>query len=269
MYRISVLVLISLALPLPCGATAQANDLLGFKLDGEQWTYELEKLQFDGILLKPEGEGPFPAVLISHGLGGSAESFGLQKAREMVNWGFVCIAPNYTHNRKALGGRVSPGTGPRQRPVGGQGQHQDFGASPQNLERAATCIKILKSLPQVDSKRIYAYGHSMGGFVTIGLAAREPNLLTAAAISGSGVAPKAGFAAPPAGDAEKIRAPMILFHGADDKTVRPDQSATLQQTLDKNKVPCKRYVYEGVGHPVDQQKAVEMYRLMRDWFAEH
>jgi dienelactone hydrolase len=51
----------------------------------------------EGILLKPKGKGPFPAMLISHGLGGNAQSFGMMKAREMVKWGLVCIAPNYTH----------------------------------------------------------------------------------------------------------------------------------------------------------------------------
>ena len=80
-----------------------------FKLEGERWTYRDGDFEMNGILLKPQGKGPFPAVLISHGLGGSAESFGMNKAREMVQWGYVCIAPNYTHNARSAGPMVKGG----------------------------------------------------------------------------------------------------------------------------------------------------------------
>lgn len=42
-----------------------------FQLDGEHWIYREGEFVMRGILLTPEGEGPFPAVLVSHGLGGS------------------------------------------------------------------------------------------------------------------------------------------------------------------------------------------------------
>jgi dienelactone hydrolase len=250
--------LVGVAVVLASAARSAAADLPGFRLDDTRWTYNVGELSFDGILIRPEGKGPFPAVLISHGLGGSAESFGLQKAREMVGWGYVCIAPNYTHSRNAI---PAPGTRP--------GRGNNYGASEENLRRAATCLDILASLPDVDKDRIAAYGHSMGGFVTIGLAAREPQRLFAAAISGSGTAPRAGFAAPSAEAAAKIRTPFIMFHGADDTTVRPDQSAALSAALEKNGVARERHVYEGVNHPVDQVKAKEMYSLTKAWFSKH
>ena len=52
-----------------------------WKLDGQRWTYHDGQFEMTGILLKPDGNGPFPAVLISHGMGGSAESFGLNTER--------------------------------------------------------------------------------------------------------------------------------------------------------------------------------------------
>lgn len=254
---------------LTSAACAHADELPGFRRTGESWQFEKGDLKFNGVLLMPEGSGPFPAVLISHGLGGSAESFGLQKAREMVKWGYVCIAPNYTHNRNAMGGARPGGARPFAPGTPGAGRGADFGASKENLDRAETCLRILGSLPNVDEKRLFAYGHSMGGFVTIGLAARGPKLLSAAAISGSGIALRAGYAAPSGTDAEKIRTPFIMFHGLDDTTVRPEQSRSLQEILDRNKVPNRRHTYEGVGHPVDQQLSSEMYKLVREWFSEH
>jgi dienelactone hydrolase len=248
--------------------STQAADLAGLRRDGNSFTYELGKLKFDGILLLPSGEGPFPAVLVSHGLGGSAESFGLQKARELTKRDYACIAPNYTHNRQAAGRgpRVMSG---RPSVPADEELRKSFGASSENIDRAAKCVEILKSLPQIDSKRVYAYGHSMGGFVTIGLVAREPKLLNAAAISGSGISMRPGYPAPTAEQAAKIRTPLVMFHGADDTTVRPEQSAALRQTLDANEVPCERHVYEGVGHPVDQQKASEMYDRIHAWFEKY
>jgi dienelactone hydrolase len=253
-----------------------------FHLNGDRWTYRDGDFAMNGILLKPEGKGPFPAVLISHGLGGTAENFGMAKAREMVKWGFVCIAPDYTHSAKFLaGGR--PGTGKAGVPKGQQksgapgasaprslpAEYAKYGASAENLRRARTCIELLSQMPEVDKRRIAAYGHSMGGFVTIGLAAAEPELLKAAAITGSGVAPQDGFPAPSTGKAEKIRTPFLMLHGSADNTVRPSQSAALKEVLDKNQVPNERRVFEGEGHPIDQTQREEVFAAIRAWFEKH
>lgn len=229
----------------------------GFQLDGEKWKYHDGDFAMSGILLKPEGKGPFPAVLISHGLGGSAESFGMSKAREMVKWGFVCIAPGYTHTGGARGAAK------------GAPQPSNYGASAENIRRAKTCLEIVSAMPEVDGKRLFAYGHSMGGFVTIGLAAAEPALLKAAAITGSGVAPQSGYPAPAAAEAEKIKTPFLMLHGADDPVVRPQQSEALKRILERNQVPNDRLVADGQGHPIDQTMREEVFRLIRGWFARH
>src|SRR5262249_46898699 len=166
-------ILLGLALP----QAGSAEPLPGFKLDGTRWTYKDEQVSMGGIFLKPEGDGPFPAILISHGMGGNPEGFSLPKAREFVKWGYVCIGPEYTHARN-------------------DGDRNTFGASTENLRRATKCLGILASLPSVDKNRLCAYGNSMGGFVTIGLAGTAPDRLAAAAITAGGVAPKAGFPAP-------------------------------------------------------------------------
>ena len=228
----------------------------------------------NGILVKPEGKGPFPAVLISHGLGGTAENFGMSKAREMVQWGLVCIAPDYTHNAKIPAARGPARARRANRRAKGEcavpaAAICDYGASEENLRRARACIELVSKMPEVDAKRIAAYGHSMGGFVTVGLAAREPGLLQAAAISGSGVAPQDGFPAPSVSKAEIIRTPFLMLHGGLDNTVRPSQSEQLKEVLDKNKVPNERRVFEGEDHPVDQTKREEVYSLIRAWFAKH
>lgn len=238
-------------------AQAQPAPLPGkFTLADDRWTYKDGDFEMSGILLKPEGKGPFPGVLISHGKGGSAESFGRQKARLMTGWGMVGIAPNYTHSANATspkGGRDAPG----------------LGASAVNIRRAETCLQILRSLPQVDGGRLAAYGHSMGGFVTIGLAAERPALLQAAAITGSGIAPRDGYPAPSEKEAAKIRTPFLMLHGMNDTTVRPEQSEALKKILDENQVPNDRLVADGQGHPIDQTMTADVFRLVREWFGKH
>ena len=240
-----------LAIAVTSVTNATAAELPGFKLDGTRWTYKDEKVSMAGILLKPDGTGPFPAVLISHGKGGNAEAFGMNHAREFVKWGLVCIAPNYTH-------------------AGGKDKKADDkggdGASEENVKRALKCLDVLESLPYVDKKRLGAYGHSMGGFVTIGTAATAPDRLKAAAITGSGIAPRAGLPAPSAELAAKVRTPFLILHGANDRTVRPEQSAQLKDVLDKNKVPVERHVFEGQDHPIDQTKRDDVYKHIREWF---
>jgi dienelactone hydrolase len=235
----------------------------GFHPAGEHWTYREGDFVMRGILLKPEGKGPFPAVLISHGLGGNAEGFGMNKARAFVKWGLVCIAPDYTHNAQALGGR-RPGSGGVAKPAA---DYATYGASPENLRRARKCLELAAALPEVDAKRLAAYGHSMGGFVTIGLAAQEPGLLKAAVITAGGIAPEEGHPAPSYAAADRIRTPFLIFHGGADTTVRPFQSAALKEILDRNHVPNERHVFEGENHPIDRTRQEDVYTGMREWFA--
>lgn len=231
----------------------------GLQWDGDRWTYRKEGQTVSGILLKPQGKGPFPAILISHGRGGSAENFGRDKGREMVKWGYICIAPDYTHGAAAglRGGGPMPSV---------PGTSSDFGASAENLRRARVCLDILRGMPEVDGSRLFAYGHSMGGFVTIGLAAAEPRALRAAAITGSGVAPREGYPAPAEASARKIRAPFLMMHGSADTTVRPEQSASLKAALDAGRVPNERHVFEGEGHGIDRTRRDEVFRRVREWF---
>ncbi|MBM3335479.1 dienelactone hydrolase family protein, partial [Candidatus Sumerlaeota bacterium] len=254
--------------------------ITNFQLSGERWTCEVNGRPLSGILIKPEGDGPFPAILISHGLGGNAEGFARPKAQEFVKWGFVCIATDYTHAGSAgrefagKGARPPAGLGGGQGKAGREGpapvgDRSQFGASPENVRRALACLAILRRQPYVDSKRVCAYGNSMGAFLTIGLAAQAPGQLAAAAITAGGVAPTEGFAAPTLETARHIRTPFLILHGSADTTVPPERSELLKQALDQNKAPNKRVVFDEIGHNAHRDRADDCYRLMREWFAEH
>lgn len=223
-----------------------------FKLDGDRWTCEADGDPLSGILVKPPGKGPFPAILINHGMGSNAGQFGMMKAREFVKWGLACIATDLTHSR-----------------AGAETDQSLFGSSSENIWRARACLGILRSLPDVDAKRICVYGNSMGAFLTIGLAAAVPDQIAAAAITAGGVITQAGYASPTAEAAAKIRTPFLILHGNPDNTVPTANSERLKEVLDKNHVPNERHVFDGIGHNLHAEKADEVYRLMRAWFAKH
>lgn len=226
---------------------AFAEEVKGFRIDGDQFTFSDGDFSFKGVLLKPAGKGPFPAILISHGMGGNAQRFGLPKAREFVKRGYVCVAPDYTHSD------------PR-------GDRSSFGASDENLKRAVKCLDILKAMPEVDSKRICAYGNSMGAFVTIGLAAREPERLAAAAVTAGGVGSAPGFPAPAVELAAKIKTPFLVMHGTTDTTVPAARSRALVDALKANGIEHDYVLFEGVGHNLHAEKAEEVMNKIDEWF---
>src|SRR4029453_10466632 len=58
-------------------------------------------------------------------------------------------------------------------------------------------------------------------------------------------------------------------HGTTDNTVRPAQSASFQEILDRNQVANERHTFEGIGHQVDREKAQEVFGLLPGWFTRH
>jgi acetyl esterase/lipase len=231
------------------GPQPESPAVADFRVERERWTATVDGRPLSGILLKPPGAGPFPAVIISHGLGSGAEQFGLLHARQMVQWGVVCIGTNYTHAAREM------------QTV----DRSEYGGSEENVRRAAACLEILRALPEVDSRRIAAYGHSMGSFVTLGLAATQPEVLTAVAISGGGTALHLASEA----HCAKIRAPVLIVHGQQDRVVPPERSARLKSVLDAQRVPNERHVLEGVNHNIHQEQPEALLRLLNEWFKQH
>lgn len=228
----------------------KVSGLKDFKLDGQQWTCEADGQAMQGILVKPDGKGPFPAMLISHGLGGNARQFALPKARDFAKLGFVCIATDYTHSQAS-------------------GDRSTFGSSDENVRRAKACLAILKTLPEVDAQRIVAYGNSMGAFLTIRLGADAADTLKACAITAGGLALTTGYPAPSEEVAARVKVPMLILHGSTDTTVRPEQSEALKKALDAAKVPNERKVFEGVAHNLHVVKADEVNGLIKGWFEKY
>ncbi len=234
-----------------------------FDWSGTNFTYTDAERSFTGIMLKPAGSGPFPAVIISHGAGGTANGYSLAKAREMVAWGMVCIGPTMTHA------------------AGGETNAINMGNCPENISRAMACANVLASLSYVDTNRIALFGHSMGAFATIGDAGAITNRFRAAAITAGGVIPDStgtSNAAPTVTEAQPVRMPFLMFHCDADPVVPPVRSQLFQQMLITNAVANQRILYSSNSiansnnwHNIQNDTAINADVLTNtfQWFKTH
>jgi dienelactone hydrolase len=226
---------------------------------GATWTYRgtVAGVTFDlqGILLKPAGAGPFPAVVVSHGAGGNATAYSRGVAVEMVRWGMVAIATNYTH-----AGGV---------PLGAPGTADETGASQANIQRAHAAYEILRTLGYVDISRVAAHGHSMGAFVTAALTGAYPGDFRAASHTAGGVRID-GIAGPAPVEAQvrTIRASYQMHHGDRDTVVQLALDQRLDSILQAAGVVRELLVYPGADHD-DVARDPVMLSRVRAWYTTH
>jgi dienelactone hydrolase len=226
---------------------------------GATWTLTgtLDGVSVDlqGILLKPRGRGPFPAVVLSHGAGGSAEAYGRALGTVMRRWGLVCIATNYTHARGV--------------PMGIPGTLLEQGASAANTFRAHAAVTVLTRLKYVDARRIAAHGHSMGAFVTTAFVSEYPGDVRVASHTSGGVLLDAihmnGMPAPSVAQAKRIKTPYQWHHGLIDFAVPflLDRRFDLVLTA-----PHEGHLYRGLRH-AEVAEYPEVLTRIHSWYAAH
>lgn len=117
-------------------AHAYAGKFVQFESGGES-----NRVQLIAYLARPEGKGPFPAVVVLHGCGGFHEDM-LAWADRLRRWGYAALAVD--------------SFGPRDL----ERQCAGFGDQPADAFRA---LAYLKTLPYVSTDRVAVLGFSMGG----------------------------------------------------------------------------------------------------------
>ena len=116
-------------------------------------------LQLPAVLIKPDGEGPFPAVVIAHdcsGLGPRSSGAPGRWAGELVQQGYVVLIPDsFTPRGFADGVCLIPG---------------NETVSANGFARAGdayAALATLRTLPYVDGRRVGIMGGSHGGWTTL------------------------------------------------------------------------------------------------------
>jgi dienelactone hydrolase len=149
-------------------------------------------LTLHALLWRPEGRGPFPAVLFNHGSGTAAERQYAQAAAVgpvFAKHGYVLL---FVFRR---GSGLSAGEGTSaadllDRELAANGQEARNKLQLQLLETdqlsdALAGLAFLRALPEVDTRRVAVAGHSFGASLTLLLAERDTTLRAAVVFSGS------------------------------------------------------------------------------------
>lgn len=258
--RVLALYLLPLFFSITALAQIQGLTIQGDPVSGAVWTYQATDggvtYDLEGILFKPSGNGPFPAVIINHGTGFTVHEYSRAIAEEMVTWGYVCIGTNYTHTG------VPPCGSP------GKCDNSDFGASEANIQRAVKCLDILSSLSYVDTNCIKAFGHSRGAFVTTALVATHPRRFSSAGHTSGGVSLTSGDSAPSEQLASQILCPYIIHHAREDFLVPFEADASLNRTLNDAGTINTLYSYDNAGHDDLLNNPTVMERT-RSWFEQY
>ena len=255
---------------LPSAPNAPALTITGDpeSADGATWTLigtlDGTRVDLEGILLKPRRRvffffrprqrGPFPAVVLSHGAGGNAPSYGQALGAVMRQWGLVCIAINYTHARGV--------------PMGAPGNILQQGNSKANVFRAHAAVTVLARLGYVDVRRVAAHGHSMGAFVTTAFVAAHPSVIRVASHTAGGVLDGIhldGIPTPSVAEARRIETPYQWHHGLRDFAV----PFLLDQRFDSVlTAPHEGHLYPRFGHG-EVAEDEEVLKRIRTWYASH
>jgi dienelactone hydrolase len=256
--------------PLPSAPEAPALTVTGDpeSTDGATWTLigtlDGTRVDLQGILLKPRrrvffffhprDRGSFPAVVLSHGAGGSAFSYGRALGAVMRKWGLVCIATNYTHARGV--------------PIGAPGNMLEQGDSQANVFRAHAAVTVLARLGYVDIRRVAAHGHSMGAFVTTAFVAAYPGDIRVASHTAGGVLDGIhlnGMPTPSVAEARRIQTPYQWHHGLRDFAVPFLLDERLDSVLT---APHEGHLYPRFGHGEVAEDHTVLERI-HTWYTAH
>jgi len=196
----------------------------------------------EGYVARPEGRGPFPAVVVI------MEAFGItghiqNACKRLAQAGFVALAPDHFH------GEVIPYNSEMPTIIAKISSLKDDVL----VQEVGQCLDWFDAQADVKRGAHGIIGFCMGGRLAFLSNCRLPGRLQSAlsfyggAIS-PGIDPDRFGRTPPIGEAANMQAPIFLGYGADDQGIPGEEHARIAKALTDAK---KRYVlsvYPGAGH---------------------
>ena len=237
-------------------------------------------LRLKAFLWKPPGAGPFPAVLFNHG---SGEGDAAHTAGMQITEAAQRLAPIFLKHGYAFLYLFRRGQGPsadqalfmqevlqHEETTKGKNAHQRLQfvlLTTEQLEDVTAALHFLKTMPQVDPKRIAVARHSFGGQLTLLLAEQDDTIraaVTFAAAAGSWQqSPELRERLLTA--VRKTSVPIMLIHAANDYDTTP--GSTLAAELDRLHKPYALKIYPRVGQTPDDGHNL-LYLAAPQWEAD-
>ncbi len=200
--------------------------------------YEDKGKPFQGVIAYDDSnQEAVPGILISHAWGGQGE-FDASKARLLAELGYVGFALD-------VYGKGVRGTSPEQN----AGLMQPLLEDRAELQsRMLAALNTIRSIPEVDEKRIAAMGFCFGGLCVLDLARTGEDL--------RGVISLHGFFTPPGNlDSHHIKAKVLALHGYDDPMVPPESIDELAAEMSAAGVDWQVHAYGNTRHAFTNPQA--------------
>jgi dienelactone hydrolase len=209
---------------------------------------------------KPDGPGPFPAVIIMHdcsGLGPTSSGAPGRWALALVGQGYVVVIPDSFTSRGYADGVCTVALARRRTDVSPERRAHD----------ASSALTYARTLPDVDGRRVGLMGGSHGGTTTLAAMSapatdteappREPRAGFAAAVA---LYPRCSgpWGARGAGLSRVYRpvAPVLILIGEKDDWTPADACRQLTDTAREAGYPVAIKVYPGAHHAFDSPNPV-------------
>jgi len=211
-------------------------------------------LKGGGYAALPEGDGPYPAVVVIH------EAYGLNEnikeiTRRFADAGYVALAVDLfaDRNRVICMARYMTGMllGAVERP---------------GIADLRSALTLLAEMPEVDSHRIGAIGFCMGGGFAIAWACTDRRLKAIAPFYGANPRPI---------DAVERACPIVGSYP--EKDFSASAGRALDEALDKYRIDHEIKIYPGARHSFfndhgrayDKQAAEDSWSRVISFFAKH
>ena len=150
----------AVALVFWCIASFLVTDALAASLEAVEFEDTSKPLtrgdRIQGFLAKPDGTGPFPAVIGLHGCGGMHETTKQKLADDLVAWGYVTLLVD-SFTTRDIDHACTP--------------DRVVGIFSKRTTDAYGALAFLARQPFVDTRRVAAVGFSQGAGITLSMAA--------------------------------------------------------------------------------------------------
>ena len=219
-----------------------------------------------GFLAYDDGlKGKRPGVLVVHEWWG-LNDFARERALKLAGLGYVALAADM------YGG----GATTRDRGEAGKLAKALLGNPDLLRARARAALQVLAADPRVDPKRLAAIGFCFGGSTVLELAYSGADLAGVASFHGG--LPKARL-----DDLKRIKAAVLVLHGADDPHVSPADLAAFEQAMRQARADWQMVFFGGAVHgftnpaagndpaagvAYDARAARRSWRYMQEFFQE-
>jgi carboxymethylenebutenolidase len=216
------------------------------------------------MLWRPQGRGPFPAILLNHGSGRTPEDLkGLgpyEKNAEILGPVFARHGYVFLYLfRRGVGLSTDQGANAidlMSSESAAHGQEARNALQMKLLENremddALSALKFLRALPYVDAQDVAVIGHSFGGSLTVLLAEREPNLRAVVVFSGAGYS----FDRSPElrtrllAAVDHIVVPVFFIHAENEYSL--SSGKVLDARREQLGKPHRLKIYPPIGHTLD------------------